>query len=115
MASSGLARNPLNLARRLFRDAQFIASLSGALSVSLAIVGLMSYAPTFFRQGLTLSLLGSTALLSVWSGASMLAALAARALPQWIGARMRLVTGLLLAGCGELASETLAGERDGLN
>jgi MFS family permease len=63
----------------------------------------MSYAPTFFQQGLTLSLLGSAVLLSVWSGTSMVVALAARALPSRIGTRVRLVAGLLLAGCGELA------------
>ena len=34
---------------RLFSPPRFVASIAGALFTGLAVIGLMSYAPTFFR------------------------------------------------------------------
>jgi MFS family permease len=88
---------------RLFGQPRFVASVAGALFTGLAVIGLMSYAPTFFQAGLGLSALGSAAVLATWSATSTIVALAARSLPAWIGTETRLAAGLGLAAVGEVA------------
>jgi hypothetical protein len=88
---------------RLFGQPRFVASVSGALFTGLAVVGLMSYAPSFFQAALGLSALGSAAVLATWSATSTIVALAARSLPARIGTETRLAAGLGLAALGEVA------------
>ena len=98
-----LTRHRPMLDPRLLRQPPFLASIVGALFLGLAVVGLMSFSPTFFQRGLGVSVLDSAALLSAWSATSTVVALAARSLPAQIATRARLVIGLLLAAGGELA------------
>jgi MFS family permease len=92
---------------RLFGQPRFVASVSGALFTGLAVVGLMSYAPSFLQGALGLSELGSAAVLATWSATSTIVALAARSLPTWIGTETRLAAGLGLAALGEVALASL--------
>jgi MFS family permease len=86
---------------RLLTQPGFLASASGALFTGLAVVGLMSYAPTVMQQALHISALGSATLLAAWSATSMVMALAAGSLPGRLPARTRLLIGLALAAVGE--------------
>ena len=70
-------RRPL-LDPRLFAQPQFLASITGALFTGLAVIGLMSYSPTFMQRVLHVSALGSAAVLAAWSATSMVVALCAR-------------------------------------
>jgi MFS family permease len=88
---------------RLFAEPLFAASIVGALFTGLAIIGLMSYAPTMMQRGLGVGLLGSAAILATWSGTSMLVALAARWLPHGLASPVRLAIGLAIVAAGELA------------
>ena len=81
----------------------FLASISGALFTGLAVVGLMCYAPALMQQAFHISVLGSAAVLAAWSATSMVVALAAGSLTSRLGAQTRLLIGLALAACGELA------------
>jgi MFS family permease len=94
---------------RLFRQPRFVASIAGALFTGLAVIGLMSYAPTLFQGGLGLSALGSAGVLAAWSATSTLVALAARSLPARIGTEARLAAGLAVAAIGEIALTGLHG------
>lgn len=94
---------------RLFARPRFVASVAGALFTGLAVVGLMSYAPTFLQGALGLSALGSAAVLATWSATSMVVALAARSLPDRVGTETRLAAGLCLAALGEVALAGLDG------
>ena len=87
---------------RLFAQPRFLASVAGALFTGLAVIGLMSYAPTFLQGALELSPLGSAGVLATWSATSMLVALAARLLPERLGTETRLAGGLCLAALGEV-------------
>jgi MFS family permease len=88
---------------RLFTQSRFVASVAGALFVGLAVIGLMSYAPTLLQRGLGLSAIGSAGVLAAWSATSTVVALAARSLPTRIGSEARLAAGLALAAVGEIA------------
>jgi hypothetical protein len=94
---------------RLFTQSRFAASVAGALFTGLAVVGLMSYAPTLFQGGLGLSALGSAGVLAAWSATSAVVALAARSLPARIGSEARLAAGLAVAALGEAALTGLHG------
>jgi MFS family permease len=94
---------------RLFTQSRFVASVAGALFTGLAVVGLMSYAPTLFQGGLGLSALGSAGVLAAWSATSAVVALAARSLPARIGSEARLAAGLAVAALGEAALTGLHG------
>jgi MFS family permease len=88
---------------RLFGQPKFLASVTGAMSSGIAIVGLMSYAPGLMQRVLHLSALGSAGVLCAWSVTSMVVALAARKLPAALGARARVAIGLALCAAGEIA------------
>jgi hypothetical protein len=94
---------------RLFTQSRFVASVAGALFIGLAVIGLMSYAPTLLQRGLGLSALGSAGVLAAWSATSTVVALAARSLPARIGSEVRLAAGLALAAIGEVALTGLHG------
>ena len=86
---------------RLFRDARFQASTSGALFTGLAIVGLMSFAPALMQGPLRVSVLGSAGLLAAWSATSMVVAFAVRSLPGRPTTETRLAIGLAIVAVGE--------------
>jgi MFS family permease len=88
---------------RLFGQPRFLASVSGALFIGLANVGLMSYAPGVMQRVLHISVLASAGVLCAWSGTSMVVALLARKLPVALGARARVAIGLALCAVGEVA------------
>jgi MFS family permease len=69
----------------------------------LATVALMSYAPTLLQRGLDQSALAAGGILAVWSLTSMLVAMQAGRLPDRIGARQRLIAGLVLSAGGSAA------------
>lgn len=94
---------------RLFTQSRFVASVAGALFTGLAVIGLMSYAPTLLQRGLGLSAIGSAGVLAAWSATSTVVALAARSLPARIGSEVRLAAGLALAAIGEVALTGLHG------
>src|SRR5450755_2066544 len=96
------SRRPM-LDPHLLAQPQFVASISGALFIGLAVVGLMSYAPALMQQALHISVIGSAAVLAAWSATSMVVALAAGSLPSRLPAQTRLIIGLSLAAVGELA------------
>ncbi len=92
---------------RLFKEPQFVVSITGAFVTGLAVIGLMSYAPTMMQHALHVSIVGSAGVLALWSGTSMVVALAARRLPSAMRSHTRLAVGLALCGLGELALTTL--------
>jgi hypothetical protein len=94
---------------RLFTQSRFVASVAGALFTGLAVIGLMSYAPTLLQRGLGLSAIGSAGVLAAWSATSTVVALAARSLPAQIGSEARLAAGLAVAAIGEAALTGLHG------
>ena len=95
---------------RLFGRPKFLASVSGALFIGLANVGLMSYAPGVMQRVLHISVLASAGVLCAWSATSMIVALAARKLPAALGARARVAIGLALCAVGEVALTGLAAD-----
>jgi hypothetical protein len=84
----------------LFRRPLFVASVSGAAVTGLATVGLMSHLATVLQGGLGESVLTAAAVLAIWSVTSVVVALQARRLPARIGARERLIAGLVTSGLG---------------
>jgi MFS family permease len=98
-----LRREHPMLELRLLADPLFVASIAGALFTGLAVIGLMSFSPTFMQRALHLSVFGSAAVLVAWSGTSMVVSLTARRLPDRVTAQARLATGLALTAGGELA------------
>ena len=94
-------RDPI-LDPALLRRRIFLASIAGALTTGVALIGLMSLVPTLLQRGLGLSILGSSAVLGVWSGTSMVVALQARRLPAALDTRTRLALALVVCALGEL-------------
>lgn len=86
-----------------FRQAPFLASISGALFTGVAVIGLMSYSPTVLEGGLHVGIFGSAAVLAAWSATSMVVSLAARRIRPRISAETRLAAGLGVTAIGELA------------
>jgi MFS family permease len=84
----------------LFRRPLFVASVSGAAVTGLATVGLMSHLATVLHGGLGESVLTAAAVLAIWSVTSVFVALQARRLPARIGARERLIAGLVTSSVG---------------
>ncbi|HTP22750.1 MAG TPA: MFS transporter [Solirubrobacteraceae bacterium] len=86
-----------------FSNPLFVASLTGALFTGLAVIGLMSFTPLLLQRGLHITVLGSAAVLSAWSGTSMAVALATRRLLGRISAASVVVLGFAISAAGELA------------
>jgi MFS family permease len=85
---------------RLFREPLFIAATTGALFTGLSTIALMSYLPLFAQRALGVSVLGSAAVLAIWSATSAVVAMGSRRLPvRWDG-RVRLVAGCALCAAG---------------
>jgi hypothetical protein len=87
---------------RLFAEPAFVASITGALFIGLAVIGLMSYTPSLLQRGMNISVLGSAGVLAAWSATSMVIALAARRLPSRLQSTTRLAIGLVLCAGGEV-------------
>jgi hypothetical protein len=96
-----LTRQTPMLELRLFAEPGFVASIAGAFFTGLAVIGLMSYSPTFLQRGLHLSVVCSGCVLAAWSATSMVVALAARRLPGRLRSHLRLAIGLTLCAAGE--------------
>ena len=88
---------------RLFRGRGFTAATVGAFGVGLGVVGILSFACTFFIAGLGMSALHAAVLLLAWSGTGTVASLLARRLPPGLGGARLMVLALLTAAVGEAA------------
>jgi Na+/melibiose symporter-like transporter len=87
----------------LFGHRRFVAATVAALGTGVSLIGLMSFACSFFISTLRLSSLEAGAVLLAWSGTSALAAVFARRLPAAISGARQLGIGLLGVTVGELA------------
>ncbi len=85
------------------RQPLFLASITGALFTGLAIIGLMSFTPLLLQHGIGVGLIGSAAVLAVWSGTSMVVALGARSLLGRFNAPTVLALGFAICAAGEFA------------
>jgi len=88
---------------RLFTSRGFSAAAVGAFGVGLGVVGLLSFACTFFIAGLGMSALHAAVLLLAWSATGTVASLLARRLPPGLGGARQMVIALLVAALGEAA------------
>ena len=88
---------------RLFLGRGFTAATVGAFGVGLGVVGILSFACTFFIAGLGMSALHASVLLLAWSGTGTVASLVARRLPPGFGGARQMVIALLIAAVGEAA------------
>ena len=88
---------------RLFQGRGFTAATVGAFGVGLGVVGILSFACTFFIASLGMSALHAAALLVAWSGTGTVASLLARRLPPGLGGARQMVIALLIAALGEAA------------
>jgi MFS family permease len=87
---------------RLFREPLFVAATTGSFFIGLSTIAVMSYLPLFAQRALNVSVLGSAAVLAIWSGTSTLVAMHTRRLPtRWDG-RHRLIAGCVLCVAGLL-------------
>jgi Na+/melibiose symporter-like transporter len=102
-ATIELRRQEPMLDLHLLRKPLFVASLSGALFTGLAVIGVMSFAPTLMERGLGISPIDSALVLTAWSATSMAVAIVARGLLVRIDSRAALAIGLALCGIGEFA------------
>jgi MFS family permease len=107
-AAVELRRSSPMLDLGLFGEPRFVASITGALFVGLAVIGLMSYSATVYQRTLHASVIGSAGILATWSATSMVVALAARRLPGALSSQARLAIGLALCAAGEVALTDLA-------
>ncbi|AEW93177.1 MULTISPECIES: MFS transporter [Streptomycetaceae] len=85
----------------LLRSPAFLASSVGALVTGLAVVGLMSYLPTLLTRLTGLAPYATGAVLAIWSGLSVVAALAARRLAPLMSGTTQLMAALLLCAAGQ--------------
>jgi hypothetical protein len=88
---------------RLFTSRGFSAATVGAFGVGLGVVGLLSFACTFFIAGLGMSALHAAVLLLAWSATGTVTSLLARRLPAGLGGARQMVIALLIAALGEAA------------
>ena len=102
-AAIELRRREPMLDLRLFRQPLFVASLSGALFIGLAVIGVMSVSPTLMERGLGISPLNSAFVLTAWSATSMVVAILARRLLGAVHSYAALAIGLALCAIGEFA------------
>ncbi len=102
-AAIELRRREPMLDLRLFRQPLFVASLSGALFIGLAVIGVMSFSPTLMERGMGISPLDSAFVLAAWSATSMVVAIVARGLLGRIQSYAALAIGLALCAIGEFA------------
>lgn len=95
------ARPMLDLA--LFRQPGFVAATLAAFAAGAGIIAVVQNLPVFLTQGLGQAATASAYLAVIWSGTSIVTALAARRLPARLGGRRQLGIGLLGAAVGQLA------------
>jgi MFS family permease len=97
-----LGRTHPMLDLRLFRQQGFGAATTAAFGNGAGVIGLMSFACTFFIASLDMSSLHAAVLLLGFSGTSAVSALLARRLPATVGGSRQLAIGLFGAAIGEL-------------
>lgn len=96
-----LARAHPMLDLRLFRQRGFSAATTAAFGNGAGVIGLMSFACTFFMASLGMSSVHAAVVLLAFSGTSAGAALLARRLPAAVGGSRQLAIGLFGAAIGE--------------
>lgn len=101
LAIQSLRADPM-LDLSLFRRPAFTAATCAAMSTGVSVIGLTSYACTYFIRGLHVSSLHASVLLVTWSGTSAAAALFARRLPAALTGTRQLAIGLVGVAVGEL-------------
>ncbi len=100
--AESLVRRPM-LDLGLLRRPAFLVASGGAFFAGVAIVGLMSTLPTVLQRLLGESPTVAAAVLALWSGVSVLAALQARRLATRLSGGVQLTAALALCAVGELA------------
>jgi len=88
--------NPI-LTLDLFSDANFSGATLAAFASGAGVLALMSMVPTVLVRGLGKEPLFAAVVLLAWSGVTVLSALGARFLPQWLTSRQRVICSIL--GC----------------
>ncbi|MDO8212392.1 MFS transporter [Conexibacter sp. CPCC 206217] len=98
-----LRRSAPMLDLHLFRAPLFVAATAGSLFLGLSTIATMSYLPLMTQRALHTSVLGSAAVLAIWSGTSTVVAAQARRLPKRWDGRHPLIVGCLLCAVGLVA------------
>lgn len=96
-----LAAEPM-IELSLFRDRALVSATVAGFSAGAGVTALMSFLPIVLQQALGLGLVAASVLVAVWSGASVLAALAVRRLHR-LSPDLRLSLGMILLAAGMLA------------
>jgi MFS family permease len=94
---------------RLFTNPHFVTVTLAAFAAGLGVIALTSYTPILVDQGMHGSALAGAVPIVVWSGTSVLVAVFARHLRQWISADAQLAIGLVVTGAGLAALGPLHG------
>ncbi|WP_215227521.1 MFS transporter [Erythrobacter sp. 3-20A1M] len=79
----------------LFREASFVGATVAAFASGAGILALMSLVPVILARGLGVGIIASAFILTAWSATSVIAALAARALPEHWEPRWIIVAAIL--------------------
>jgi MFS family permease len=85
----------------LFRHPPFVAATVAALATGAGVIALTSYLPGFAGRALGITALGSSLLMLLWSGTSVVTALLARRIPARVSGRTQLALGLLGVAAGQ--------------
>ena len=96
-----IANPMLDLA--LFRRPDFLGATVAALAAGAGILALSTVVPTLIERGLGGGAVLASVVLLAWSATSVLTALGARWLPEWVTPRAQLVAGLVGCAAGQLA------------
>jgi MFS family permease len=85
---------------RLFTNPHFVTVTVAAFAAGLGVIALTSYTPVLVNQGMHGTALAGAVPIVVWSGVSVVVAVFARHLRQWISADAQLAIGLVIIGAG---------------
>jgi MFS family permease len=85
---------------RLFANPHFVTVTLAAFAAGLGVIALASYTPILVDQAMHGSALAGAVPIVVWSGVSVVVAVLARYLRQWISADTQLAIGLIITGGG---------------
>ncbi len=102
-------RNPI-LTLDLFGDANFAGATIAAFASGAGVLALMSMVPTVLVRGLGMEPLFAAVVLVAWSGVTVIAALAARLLPDRFTSRQRVIWAIL--GCALAQFLLIAADAD---
>jgi MFS family permease len=85
---------------QLFTNPHFVTVTVAAFAAGLGVIALTSYTPILVDQAMHGSALAGAVPIVVWSGVSVVVAVLARHLRQWISADAQLAIGLVITGGG---------------